>query len=162
MAVKMGDGTTQKYHNTLTISNIFWVFGGGNGPPSNLLSLKCPAERSDFCPRLHIHLKHAGRKMDWKKLYQIHLQGCIAVRKRGRTQAWISLQNTHHRCTRTGPAVALGSCVDGLFRGCLFRFLSVIDDFSHECLAAVAGTSQSVFRVARELDRVTWMSGYQA
>ena len=41
-----------------------------------------------------------------------------------------------------------------------FRILNVIDDFSHECLAAVVDTSLSGDRVARELDRIAEMRGY--
>ncbi len=49
---------------------------------------------------------------------------------------------------------------DSLSCGRRFRVLSVIDDFSRECLAAVVDTSLSGVRVARELDRIAEMRGY--
>ena len=49
---------------------------------------------------------------------------------------------------------------DSLSCGRRFRILNVIDDFSRECLAAVADTSLSGDRVGRELDRIAEMRGY--
>ncbi|PLW78640.1 hypothetical protein C0081_03395 [Cohaesibacter celericrescens] len=40
-----------------------------------------------------------------------------------------------------------------------FRVLAVIDDFSRECLALVADTSLSGYRVARELDELIKQRG---
>ena len=49
---------------------------------------------------------------------------------------------------------------DSLACGRCFRILSVIDDFSRECLASVVDTSLSGLRVARELDRLAERRGY--
>lgn len=49
---------------------------------------------------------------------------------------------------------------DSLACGRRFRILSVIDDFSRECLASVVDTSLSGLRVARELDRLAERRGY--
>ena len=49
---------------------------------------------------------------------------------------------------------------DALEDGCRFLVLSVIDDFSCECLATVVETSLSGARVARELDRIVGVRGY--
>jgi putative transposase len=43
---------------------------------------------------------------------------------------------------------------DALTDGRRFRVLSVVDDFSRECLALVADTSLSGLRVARELNAI--------
>ena len=44
---------------------------------------------------------------------------------------------------------------DTLADGRRFRILCIVDDFSRECLAAVADTSLSGARVVRELERLT-------
>ena len=49
---------------------------------------------------------------------------------------------------------------DSLACGRRFRILSVIDDFSRECLASVVDTSLSGLREARELDRLAERRGY--
>ena len=48
-----------------------------------------------------------------------------------------------------------------LFRsGRRFRVLTVVDDFTRECLATIADTSLSGLRVIRELDRIAGHRGY--
>ncbi len=49
---------------------------------------------------------------------------------------------------------------DSLSCGRRFRILTVIDDFSRECLAAVVDISLSGERVAHELDRIAEIRGY--
>ncbi len=53
-----------------------------------------------------------------------------------------------------------GLCADSLPCGRRFRILNVINDFSHECLAAVVDTPPSDDCMARELDRIAEMRGY--
>ena len=48
---------------------------------------------------------------------------------------------------------------DALACGRKFRILTVVDDFSRECLALVADNSLSGMRVARELDRIVEIRG---
>jgi putative transposase len=50
-------------------------------------------------------------------------------------------------------------CIGANRRSRRFRILSVIDDFSRECLASVVDTLLSGQRVARELDRIAEMRG---
>ena len=48
---------------------------------------------------------------------------------------------------------------DALANSRRFRILTVVDDFSRECLALVVDNSLSGVRVARELDQITLMRG---
>ena len=48
---------------------------------------------------------------------------------------------------------------DTLVSGRRFRILTVVDDFTRECLALVADTSLTGIRVVRELDRIIEMRG---
>jgi putative transposase len=43
---------------------------------------------------------------------------------------------------------------DQLTDGRRFRVMTVVDDYTRECLALVADTSRSGLRVTRELDRI--------
>ncbi len=49
---------------------------------------------------------------------------------------------------------------DTLAAGRRFRILTMVDDFTRECLGLVVDTSLTGMRVARELDRVAELRGY--
>jgi putative transposase len=55
---------------------------------------------------------------------------------------------------------SLDFVADTLVHGRRFRILIVADDFTRECLAAIADTSLSDLRVTRELDRIAGLRGY--
>lgn len=48
---------------------------------------------------------------------------------------------------------------DTFANGRRFRMLAIVDDFTRECLALMADTSLSGFRVARELDELISQRG---
>jgi SAM-dependent methyltransferase len=50
--------------------------------------------------------------------------------------------------------------MDTLVSGRRFRILTLVDDFTRECLGLVADTSLTGLRVARELDRIAELRGY--
>jgi putative transposase len=49
---------------------------------------------------------------------------------------------------------------DTLVSGRCFRVLTLVDDFTRECLGLVVDTSLTGLRVARELDRIAEMRSY--
>ena len=49
---------------------------------------------------------------------------------------------------------------DTLVSGRRFRILTLVDDFTRECLGLVVDTSLTGLRVARELDRIAELRGY--
>jgi putative transposase len=104
--------------------------------------------------RLHILLRREGIVLNWKRLYRLYREERLMVRKRrGRKRAL---------GTRAPMAIPQGAnqrwsldfVSDALACSRKFRILTVVDDFSRECLALVADNSLSGIRVARELDRV--------
>jgi putative transposase len=112
--------------------------------------------------RLGILLGREGIRMNHKKLCRIHREEGLAVRRRRRGRK---------RATGTRAAPALPQAPDQRWSldfasDCLaarrFRILVVIDDFTRECLAAVADTSISGIHVARELDRLVARRGVPA
>ncbi len=111
--------------------------------------------------------------MNWKKIYRIYKEEGLTVRKRGGrkralgTREPMTIPQGPNQRWSLDPRHCLsdqwrsnGSISDSLSCGRRFRILSVIDDFSRECLAAVVDTSLSGIRVARELDRIAEMRGY--
>lgn len=104
--------------------------------------------------RLHILLRREGIVLNWKKLYRLYREERLMVRKRGGRKRAL--------CTRAPMAIPQGAnqrwsldfMSDALACSRKFRILTVVDDFSRECLALVADNSLSGLRVARELDRL--------
>jgi len=102
--------------------------------------------------RLHVLLRREGMIVNHKKLRRLYREECLQVRRRiGRKRA------VGPRVPMTVPQGpdqrwSLDFVSDTFITGRRFRILSVVDDFSRECLALIADTSLSGSRVARELD----------
>jgi putative transposase len=102
--------------------------------------------------RLHVLLKREGTLVNHKKLRRLYREERLQVRRRiGRKRA------VGPRVPMTIPQGpdqrwSLDFVSDSFITGRRFRILSVVDDFSRECVALIADTSLSSLRVARELD----------
>jgi putative transposase len=108
--------------------------------------------------RLGILLEREGMVMNHKKLYRLYREEGLAVRRRrGRKRA------TGTRSPAALPQAPNQRWSLDFVSDCLaarrFRILMVVDDFTRECLAAVADTSISGARVARELDALVARRG---
>ena len=107
--------------------------------------------------RLGVLLEREGMRLNPKKLYRLYREEGLAVRRRrGRKRA------TGTREPMPVPQApndrwSLDFASDCLDHGRRFRILVIVDDFSRECLAAIADTSISGARLARELDAmIAW------
>jgi putative transposase len=109
--------------------------------------------------RLHVLLTREGLIMNHKKLRRLYREERLQVRRRsGRKRAL---------GTRAPIAVAQGAnqrwsidfASDALSDGRRFRILTIVDDFTRECLALIADTSLSGLRVVRELDALIAVRG---
>jgi putative transposase len=110
--------------------------------------------------RLGLMLERQGIKLNAKKLYRLYKEERLTVRKRGGPKRALG--------TRAPMAVpqdrnlrwSLDFVADTLASGRRFRILTLVDDFTRECLGLVADTSLTGLRVARELDRIAELRGY--
>jgi putative transposase len=104
--------------------------------------------------RLHILLRTEGHVLNRKKTQRLYREESLTVRKRmGRKRA------TGARApilveAKPNARWSVDFIHDQLSNGRRFRILNVIDDVTKESLAAVADTSLSGRRVARELDAI--------
>jgi len=110
------------------------------------------AERRRFgYRRIHVLLRREGLVVNRKRTQRLYREEGLTVRRRrGRKRA------TGSRAPLMLPALpnarwSIDFVHDQLACGRRFRILNVIDDVTKECLAAVADTSISGRRVAREL-----------
>ena len=93
--------------------------------------------------RLGVLLEREGVRLNHKKLYRLYREEGLAVRRRrGRKRATGTRSRWPCR-RRRNDRWSLDFASDCLDHGRRFRILVIVDDFSRECLAAVADTSIS-------------------
>lgn len=118
------------------------------------------AERRRFgYRRLLILLRRDGVVVNHKRLFRIHREERLTVRKRGGRKRALGARAPMTVPQAPNQRWSLDFVPDVLTDGRRFRLLVVVDDFSRECLALVTDGSLSGRRVARELDRVVESRG---
>ena len=102
--------------------------------------------------RLHVLLKREGTVMNHKKLRRLYRDERLQVRRRvGRKRA-VGIRVPMTIPQGANQRWSMDFVSDTFIDSRRFRILSVVDDFTRECVALVADTSLSGLRVARELD----------
>ena len=109
--------------------------------------------------RLHILLRREGIVLNRKKVYRLYREERLTVRKRGGSKRALGTRAPMAIPQDKNQRWSLDFVSDALANSRKFRILTVVDDFSRECLALVVDNSLSGIRVARELDRIVEMRG---
>jgi putative transposase len=109
--------------------------------------------------RLLVYLLREGFVVNHKRLFRIYREERLAVRKRGGRKRAVGTRAPMLPALAPNERWSLDFVADQLASGRRFRILIVVDDCTRECLAAVADTSISGQRVARELDLLTAWRG---
>ena len=113
------------------------------------------AERRRFgYRRLHILLDREGMAMNHKKLFRLYREEGLSVRKRGGRKRAMGTRSPMMLPDRPNQRWSLDFVLDSLNNGRRLRVLTVVDDYTRECLALVADTSLSGERLSRELDQI--------
>lgn len=102
--------------------------------------------------RLHVLLRREGLFVNHKRLFRIYREERLMVRKRGGRKRALGTRAPMPVPLRPNERWSLDFVSDQFVCGRRFRILAIFDDCTRECLAAVADTSLSGRRVARELD----------
>lgn len=102
--------------------------------------------------RLHLLLTREGHAMNQKKLRRLYTEEKLQVRRRGGRKRALGTRAPMAIPQGPNQRWSLDFVADAFSDGRRFRILTVVDDFTRECLALVADTSLSGARVARELD----------
>ena len=102
--------------------------------------------------RLHVLLRREGFIVNHKRLFRIYREERLMVRKRGGRKRALGTRAPIPIPLQPNERWSLDFVSDQLACGRRFRILAIFDDCTRECLAAVADTSLSGTRVARELD----------
>jgi putative transposase len=104
--------------------------------------------------RLHILLRAEGHGLNRKKTQRLYREEGLTVRKRKSRKRATGRRAPILVEARPNARWSVDFVHDQLSNGRRFRILNVIDDVTKECLAAIADTSISGRRVARELDAI--------
>ncbi len=109
--------------------------------------------------RLHIMLRREGIVLNLKKLYRLYREERLTVRKRGGRKRALGTRAPMTIPQGPNQRWSLDFVSDALVNSRRFRILTVVDDFSRECLALVVDNSLSGVRLARELNRIVEARG---
>jgi putative transposase len=101
--------------------------------------------------RLHVLLRSEGWAMNRKKTQRIYREEGLAVRRRKSRRRIAVARTPIPRPEGPNSRWSLDFVHDQLAWGRRFRVLTIVDDVTKECLAAVPDTSLSGKRVVREL-----------
>lgn len=101
--------------------------------------------------RIHIMLKKEGLKVNHKRVYRLYTESGLKVRKRGGRKRALGSRLPIKQLNSPNERWSLDFVSDALADGRRIRILTIVDDFSRECLKMVVDTSLSGKRVIREL-----------
>ena len=121
------------------------------------------AERRRFgYRRLHVLLRREGETLNRKKTQRLYREEGLSVRRRRGRKRAIGTRAPILVEVRPNARWSIDFVHDQLANGRRLRILNVLDDVTKECLAAVADTSISGKRVARELSALVARRGKPA
>lgn len=92
--------------------------------------------------------------MNHKKLFRLYREEGLSVRKRGCRKRALGTRSPMTLTVQSNQRWSLDLVSDALNNGRRFPVLTVVDDYTRECLALVADTSLSSERFNRELDQI--------
>jgi putative transposase len=104
--------------------------------------------------RLGLLLARQGVRINHKKLYRLYREERLSVRKRGGRKRALGTRAPMTIPQGQNLRWSLDFVMDTLASGRRFRILTLVDDFTRECLALIVDTSLTARRVLRELDQI--------
>lgn len=104
--------------------------------------------------RVHVMLQRQGWHVNQKKIRRLYREEKLQVRKRGGRKRALGTRRPITLPNHVNERWSLDFVSDAFTDGRRFRVLAVVDDYSRECLALIADTSLSGYRMARELNTI--------
>lgn len=109
--------------------------------------------------RLFILLRREGESSGINRVYRLYREEGLTVRKRRARRRAVGTRAPLLVEARPNARWSLDFVHDQFACGRRFRVLNILDDVTHECLAAIPDTSISGRRVARELTEIVARRG---
>ena len=109
--------------------------------------------------RLTVMLRREGRKVNTKRVYRIYREENLGVRTARRKKRGTHLRVPLPEPTRPNQRWSMDFVSDRLTDGRWFRILTVVDQYTRECLCAYADRSQTGDKVVVQMKRLTVLRG---
>jgi putative transposase len=118
--------------------------------------------RRSGCPMLYQVIRREGFAVNHKRVERLYREEGLSLRRRPRRKRMSHLRVMRERPQALNQAWAVDFVHDGLLDGRRFRALTVIDEWSRECLAIEVDLSLTGERVTRVLERLCETRGVPA
>lgn len=109
--------------------------------------------------RIHVLLRREGWQVNRKRTYRLYRNAGLAVRRRKRKRIGPFERKPLPRPSTVNQSWSMDFVADGLRDGRKLRGLTIVDDYSRECLAIEVDTSINGKRVAAVLERLADLRG---
>jgi putative transposase len=109
--------------------------------------------------RIHLVLKQKGERVNHKRVYRLYREAGLKVLKRGGRKKALGQRLPLPVLERPNTRWSLDFVSDALADGRRIRILTIVDEFTRECLRMVVDTSLGGNRVARELSELVAKRG---
>ena len=111
------------------------------------------------CPQLHRVLRREGLVINHKRTERLYREEHLSIRRKKRKKTTSELRVQVPDAQRPNQLWAMDFMSDALFNGRKIRLLTLIDEYSRECLTIEVDTSINGVRVTNILNRVAIMRG---
>lgn len=109
--------------------------------------------------RIYLLLRKEKIQINHKKVFRIYKACGLKVLKRGGRKRALGVRGLAFRATRPNQNWSLDFVHDALSDGRKIRLLTIIDEFTRECLQIAVDTSLNGRRVSKELERLIEQRG---
>jgi len=112
--------------------------------------------------RIHVLLRREGWSVNRKRTYRLYREQGLMVRKRKRKRIGLAERLVLARPSAPNQSWSMDYVADALIDGRKLRALTIVDDFTRECLAIEVDTSLPGSRVVAVLERLADIRGLPA
>ena len=111
------------------------------------------------CPRLHILLRREGIAINHKRTERIYREEGLSLRRRKRKKTAAIIRTDMPKAQKPNQRWSMDFVSDCLFNGRKIRVLTIVDDYSRECLNLEVDTSINGVRITNVLNRIGFIKG---
>jgi len=119
-------------------------------------------QRKKGCPHFHRLLRREKLVVNHKRTERIYKEEGLSLRRKKRKKIASELRVKIPDAVKSGQYWAMDFVSDALFNGRKIRLLTLIDEYTRECLAIEVDTSINGVRVTDMLSRIAMMRDYQS
>ena len=110
--------------------------------------------------RIHVLLQREGWKINHKRVHRLYCEEGLNLRtKQRRKRPGAALRIPRQQARGLNDTWSMDFAADSLFNGSRFRVLTVVDNYSRECIAAEVGQSLRGEHVVAVLNRLKAVRG---